>query len=146
MSGLRYLDLTKWTSLLLVRLGDQTRNLFTNYLATVHLQPKHYGILFVLWDQEPLSQVEIGQQVEVDRALMVHLIDHLENLALVERTPNPHDRRAHAIRLTDKGREILAQANKLAERVETEILAPLSVEERQQLNNLLNRLREFHER
>ncbi len=80
----------------------------------------------------------------IDRAPMVQHIDHLEQHGLVKRTPSPRDRRAHEIVLTDKGREVLAQALELAHRVQVEILAPLSEGEQTQLNHLMNRLLASH--
>lgn len=132
--------LARWTSVLLVKAADEIRRSFSDRLNILDIGPKHYGILFLLAYQEPLSQVELGHRMEIDRAPMVQLIDRLEQLGLVKRTPNPRDRRAHAILLTDKGREVLEQATELARTVEAEFFAPLSVEEREQLNVLLNRL------
>jgi DNA-binding MarR family transcriptional regulator len=88
--------------------------------------------------------VELGQQMGIDRAPMVQHIDYLEQRGLVKRTLNPRDRRAHQLMLTDKGREVLAQALALARRVEAEVLAPLSAEEQAQLNHLMNRLLASH--
>lgn len=76
----------------------------------------------------------------IDRAPMVQFIDHLEQLGLLERLPNPSDRRSYAITLTPKGQEFLEQATELARTVETEFLSPLSVKERKQLHSLLTRL------
>lgn len=130
--------------MLLIVAADEVRRLFREYLAPLDIQSKHFVILFLLANQGAMSQVEIGQATGVARAPMVQLIDHLEQRGLAERTPNPSDRRAHAVQITEKGREVLAQANEVASRVEAEIHAHLSAEERQQLNYLLNRLLGSH--
>lgn len=132
------------TSYLLVQAGDKSRDLFSHYLTTLDIDLKNFGIMFALFGQGPLSQVELGQHMGIDRAPMVQHIDRLEQRGLVKRTPNPQDRRAHAIVLTGKGQEVLAQALDLARRVEAEILAPLSSEEQAQLNHLMNRLLASH--
>lgn len=132
------------TGFLLAEAGDHSRNLFSYYLSTLDLKLNHFAILFNLFGQGPLSQVELGQQLDIDRAPMVQHIDYLEQRRLVKRTPNPHDRRAHAIVLTDQGRETLLQALELARQVEVELLAPLSAEEQAQLNHLMNRLLASH--
>jgi DNA-binding MarR family transcriptional regulator len=125
---------------LLNKAADRTRILFNERLAALGIKSKHYGILFLLAQQGPLSQVELAQQIEVDRAMMVQFIDHLEQMQLVERAPNPKDRRSHAITLTPKGQQTLQEALELAKNVEEEILSPLSAEERQQFHGLLMRL------
>lgn len=126
--------------MLLIEAADRLRYLFANSLKPLDIQPKHYGILFLLDEQGPLSQVEIGQQMGIDRAPMVQFIDSLEQLGLLERLPNPSDRRSYAITLTPKGQELLKQATELARTIETEFLSPLSIEERKQLHSLLARL------
>lgn len=130
--------------MLLVAAGDKTRDLFSHSLTPLDIDTKHFAILFRLANQGLLSQVELGKQMGIDRAPMVQHIDYLEQRGLVKRTPNPRDRRAHELILTDKGREVLAQALALARRVEAEVLAPLSAEEQAQLNHLMNRLLASH--
>ena len=132
------------TSVLLVAAGEKSSDLFSHSLTALDMGLNHFGILFALVSLGPLSQVELGQQMGIDRAPMVQHIDYLEQRGLVKRTPNPRDRRAHAIVLTDKGQEVLTQALDLAHRVEAEVLAPLSAQEQAQLNHLMNRLLAAH--
>jgi len=132
------------TSALLVAAGDKARDLFDYSLTSLGLGTKHFAILLRLANQGLLSQVELGQQMGIDRAPMVKYIDHLEQRGLVKRTPNLQDRRAYALVLTDQGREVLSKALTLAHQVEAEVLAPLSAEELEQLNYLMNRLLASH--
>ena len=129
---------------ILVVAGDKAHDLFSITLTPLELDTKQFAILFRLSHQGLLSQVELGKQMGIDRALMVQHIDYLEQRELVKRTPNLQDRRAHALKLTDKGQEILSQAIALARQVEAEILAPLSAEEQEQLNHLMNRVLASH--
>lgn len=133
-------EMANSTSFLLVEAGDKSRDLFSYYLTTLDIDLKYFSVLFTLAAQGSLSQVELGQHLGIDRAPMVQHIDRMEERELVKRTPNPQDRRVHAIVLTDKGREVLGQALDLARRVEVEVLAPLSAQEQAQLNHLMNRL------
>jgi DNA-binding MarR family transcriptional regulator len=136
--------LSGWTGVLLVKAADEIRNAFGDRLAALGIGTKHFGILFTLDRKGAISQVELGQHMRIDRAPMVQHIDFLEGLGLVERTNNPRDRRAHAILLTEKGRKVLADATEIARQIETEFFAPLSIEQRQQLNSLLNQLMASH--
>lgn len=130
--------------MLLVATGDKARDLFGYALTSLDIGTKHFAILFLLANQGLLSQVELGQQMGIDRAPMVKYIDHLEQRGLVERNPNLQDRRAYSLVLTSQGREILLQALALAHQVEAEVLAPLSAEEQAQLNYLMKRLLASH--
>jgi len=132
------------TSVLLVAAGDKARDLFGYALTSLGIGTKHFAILFRLANQGLLSQVELGQQMGIDRAPMVKYIDHLEQRGLVERSPNLQDRRAYALVLTGQGQDVLLQALALAHQVEAEVLAPLSAEEHAQLNYLMKRLLASH--
>ena len=71
---------------------------------------------------------------------MVYIIDDLTRNGLAERQQAPHDRRAYAVRITDKGREVLGAANKIAAGVEGELFQCLDAEEKSTLNRLLARV------
>ena len=71
---------------------------------------------------------------------MVAFVDALEARGLLERRPNPDDRRARALYLTDDGRELLASACTLASELERHLCAQLSEAERTQLLDALQRV------
>jgi DNA-binding MarR family transcriptional regulator len=78
--------------------------------------------------------------LEIDASSMVALLDAFEARGLAQRRPNPRDRRAYAIYLTDEGRATLERALELSLDVESQLLTPLDVEERSQLRRLLLRI------
>jgi DNA-binding MarR family transcriptional regulator len=71
---------------------------------------------------------------------MVGLVDDLEARGLVERRRHHGDRRAYALFLTDTARDLLTQADRAADTVEAEMLAPLSADDRDHLFALLRRV------
>lgn len=71
---------------------------------------------------------------------MVVALDALEGEGLVKRRPDPGDRRARIVELTNAGREILARAEGIVVGVEDAMLADLDDGERRVLRNLLRRL------
>jgi DNA-binding MarR family transcriptional regulator len=73
---------------------------------------------------------------------MVATIDALEAAGLVRRGPHPSDRRAHAVSLTDAGRETLQRARRLAGESQRELMSPLTAEEQATLHQLLLKLAE----
>jgi DNA-binding MarR family transcriptional regulator len=78
----------------------------------------------------------------MDPSTMVATIDELESQGLVERRPHPNDRRAHALYITDQGRETLARSSAVAAEAQDQLLAPLNGEERELLHDLLLRIAE----
>ncbi|MFG2984965.1 MarR family winged helix-turn-helix transcriptional regulator [Streptomyces sp. NPDC048258] len=71
-------------------------------------------------------------------------MDELAERELVERTPDPEDRRRDVITLTPLGRRRLRTPEQLLDAAQEELLSPLSTQERDQLVRLLGRLVEHH--
>ena len=86
------------------------------------------------------TQLALAQAARLDKSTMVVALDALEEEGLVERRPDPKDRRARIVVPTDAGRELLARAEEVVLGVEGEVLAGLDAEELRALRGLLIRL------
>ena len=86
------------------------------------------------------TQLALARSARLDKSTMVVAVDALEEEGLVERRPDPNDRRARIVVPTDAGREVLARAEGVVLRVEDEALSDLSAEDRRILRDLLTRL------
>src|SRR5262249_3931096 len=73
---------------------------------------------------------------------LVTILDELESRELVERGESAADRRSYALRLTAKGKALMAQIGQVAREHEAALCAALSGDERAQLAQLLARLAE----
>ncbi len=133
-------SLSVWTGYLLGRATDQSREYFETLVKPLGIGRRHFGVLAVLGEEKPLSQVEIGERLGIDRNTVVLLLDDMEAKALVTRRRDPADRRAHLVSLTEAGRDVLALSTDAARRTNDEVFAPLSLEERATLHSLLSRL------
>jgi DNA-binding MarR family transcriptional regulator len=71
---------------------------------------------------------------------MVAFVDSLQERGLLDRRPNPTDRRARALYLTDTGRELLGRAFAVAVEQDQGLTSDLSGDERQLLLDLLGRI------
>lgn len=71
---------------------------------------------------------------------MGELVDELEHMEYVERRPDPTDRRAKLIVLTDKGQQCIAAGIATIDGIETRITELLGERGHRQLRNLLNKL------
>lgn len=119
--------------------GQRALMLFNSHLEELGVDVKHYSVLCVL-EEGPCSQTELCEVLRVDRTTMVQLIDALESAKLVRRTVNKEDRRAHVVLISEAGRNVLATAERVAERMEEEFLGALGRAERIQLLALLSKL------
>ena len=109
-------------------------------LGPLGLTGRHLGVMLVISEKGSISQQEIGKCVQMDRTTMVQVIDELEKMHLVERKESPTDRRAHAVYLTAKGKELLPKADQLGRAAEKKFLAHLDAKEQKELARLLKKL------
>ncbi len=99
-----------------------------------------YLVLATAGRGEPKSQLALAQHLGVDRTVMTYLLDGLEQAGLVERRPDPADRRARRVAITDPGNSLLTEVRARLHDVEEEVLAPLDEPDRTTLRTLLQRL------
>jgi Transcriptional regulators len=109
-------------------------------LADVPGGPRGYQVLAASGRGGPGSQLALAHQLGVDRTVMTYLLDDLEGAGLVERRPDPADRRARRVGLTDAGRSRLCDLERLLREAEDRLLDPLDPAERDALRGLLHRL------
>lgn len=76
-------------------------------LAPFNITPVQYAVLKVLSDSDPLSGAEIGKRLVLDSASITGVLDRMESLGLIERRPNPEDRRAQLIAASPAARDML---------------------------------------
>ena len=67
------------------------------------IKPAYLGVLLALWLEDGLKANELGKRAGLEPSTMTGLLDRMERDGLVERRPDPKDRRAHKIHLTDGG-------------------------------------------
>ena len=96
-----------------------------------------YLVLGVCSHQAPPTQAACAYQLGIDRTVFTYLVDDLEREKLVERTPDPNDRRARRIAITAKGARMLDKINDRLAQSEQHTLRGLSAAEQETLRDLL---------
>jgi MarR family transcriptional regulator, lower aerobic nicotinate degradation pathway regulator len=117
-------------SMLVSRLGNEVRMRAADGLAELGLDGRGYVTLAVLADDQPRSQQELARMIGKVPGLVVTVIDELEEGGFVARRRSGEDRRRTIVELTERGRTALAEADRLAARVEDELFAALGAEQR----------------
>jgi len=95
------------------------------------------GILYVLNTGAVLNQLTLGQELGIDKATIVKIIDKLENAKLVKRDVDPSDRRSKLVSLTPKGTQMLEKIRVARSEIETEVFEQFSKEDEAQLRRLI---------
>jgi MarR family transcriptional regulator, lower aerobic nicotinate degradation pathway regulator len=139
----RWQALPSW---LLTQTANHAHRLVADGFSSVHARGYHYRLLATLDEFGPASQAVLGRRSGIHLSDMVAAINELADSALVERTPDPVDRRRNIISLTTAGRRQLRRLEKRLAETQDELLTPLSPEERERLTELLSRLLDHHNR
>lgn len=74
--------------------------------SNIPLTREQWSIMAVLWKNDGCPQQILADATDRDRPGITRLVDNLEKENMVERKPDPNDRRTNLIFLTKKGREI----------------------------------------
>ncbi|WP_350276799.1 MarR family winged helix-turn-helix transcriptional regulator [Kribbella sp. HUAS MG21] len=102
--------------------------------------PRGYQVLATTRAEGPKRQLDLAAQLDVDRTVMTYLLDDLEKEGLVQRRPDPADRRARLIAPTDKGVETLCDLERRLRAREDALLGILDESERESFRAILQRL------
>src|ERR1700760_379783 len=71
------------------------------------------------------TQKQLADLVGLDKTTMVATLDERERDGLARRGPSESDRRAHVVQVTPEGRKKVTAANRIAKRVEADVLDSL---------------------
>jgi MarR family transcriptional regulator, transcriptional regulator for hemolysin len=115
-------------------------NRFEVRAAEIPLNLAQAKALVRLENNEGVSQARLAELADVDPMTMVRILDRMEAEGLLERRPDPADRRARCLFLTAKAKPILNEIWRLIEEIRAEVFAGVSKEERERFMGVLERL------
>lgn len=133
----RLLAMPSW---LISQAAIRAHRLLTDGLAASDAKGYHYRLFAALEEFGPASQAALGRRTGIDRSDVVAALNDLAARGLVERSPNPLDHRTNVIRITEAGTEQLQRLDAVLATVQEELLARLSIVERDLLTKLLARI------
>ena len=109
-------------------------------MGDLGLTQKQFAVLELIAANPKVSQIDIANQLSMDRATMMALVNRLESRNLLERRPSSVDRRRQELLLTSAGIEILKQARNIQEQHELRFTSRFSAEELEHFVNGLKRI------
>ncbi|NQD55659.1 MarR family transcriptional regulator [Pseudomonas sp. CM25] len=104
------------------------------------LTPGRMTALSLIGLQPGIIQSALAEQLKINRASMVKVIDALEALGFVERCATEGDRRSYALRLTLVGNQALQKLHQQIDEYEKAISSTLAKGERKLLMELLEKV------
>jgi DNA-binding MarR family transcriptional regulator len=109
-------------------------------IAPLGVSPMQFSVLVRLQDDGSWTQNSLGRSMLMQPANIAGLVRRLAERGLVTRTPDPGDRRAVRVTITQEGRDLLASVRPVADAANAQTLSVLEPAERRQLMELLRRL------
>jgi len=95
--------------------------------------------LLLALDRSPgENQGFYAERMEVEPITLCRMVDRLEDAGLVERRPDPEDRRARRLYLTDKCQQMVEKLQHEVDALVEDMLFGMSEAERAELQRLLN--------
>lgn len=99
-----------------------------------------YQVLSAVVHKDPPNQQALGVHLAIDRTVLTYLLDALVTAGVVERIPDPADRRARKVIATAAGRQMLSTYEKRVAIAEARLLAGMAEGEARTLGALVTRL------
>jgi DNA-binding MarR family transcriptional regulator len=125
---------------LVMRLARTQRHRFREALAPWDLSPHQARALRVVSERDGVRLSELAEALHIAARSATEVADGLQERGLVERTPDPGDRRAVLLHATDEGRRIRAEVGRARAADNEALLGRLSAEDRATLARLLTAL------
>ena len=100
------MELEQCLNFILTKAQHNVHQLFKAELAPYGVTPGQYGVLRCLWDENGQTARKLAERLALDGSTITGILDRLEQKGLIERLPDPKDRRALQVMLTDAGREL----------------------------------------
>ncbi|NEC47994.1 MarR family transcriptional regulator [Actinospica acidiphila] len=108
--------------------------------AGVPLDRAGAALLRKMADAEPMRPGELAARLGVEASHVTRTVQHLERSGHVVRVPDPEDRRAQRIELTDAGREAVVRIREAGVRGMQAALAHWDPDDLRQLAGLFHRM------
>lgn len=125
---------------LLARANAVSLSRANSALAEHELKVRSYSVLALVAADARPSQRELSEFLRLDPSQVVALVDDLESRGLAQRAPDPSDRRANVVLITDDGRALYERARSSTVEAEKRAFAELSGEDRERLTAFLRTL------
>lgn len=118
------------------------REAFDARLVPLDLNLTQASLIGYIAEFGATTQTHLADRLGIGRASIGSVIDRLEQRDLVERHPDPADRRVWRVEITSTGRELAKQIRDIDEVLRAELRRGIGREERQALSWVLTRLQQ----
>ncbi|MEM7747290.1 MAG: MarR family transcriptional regulator [Pseudomonadota bacterium] len=126
-------------------IGDVSRLLrmrLDQRAKALDLTRAQWRVLAQLRRREGINQRALADILEIENITLTRHIDRLELKGLIERRPDPKDRRAHTLHLKRKTKSVLGKMRTLSEQTREEALEGINAKDAEQLIDTLLKIKD----
>ena len=116
------------------------RRLFDQRVRDLGLTAAQARLLLSLDRNRGENQVFHADRLEIEPITLTRIVDRMEDAGWISRKPDPADRRARILHLTDKSRDTLAHVEAIVAELFEETFTGLDGDQRDVLGFLLDRI------
>ena len=117
------------------------RRTFDQRAKEIGVTRPQWRVLTMLMRHEGVNQSELAEMLELDAMTLCRMVDRLQEAQLIERRPDPGDRRAWQLYLTDKATPLMDKPRPMGEALLQEAMAGIDDRNRELLHDLLEEVR-----
>ena len=118
------------------------RKAFTRRAASVGVTGAQWKVLFKLTLKPGLRQTDLADLLDIEPITLTRIIDRLQEAGLVERTPDPTDRRAWRLHVTAKAQPVVGKLRAIADEMTAEAFAGIDPKDIEVTRKVLAQVRE----
>lgn len=119
-------------------LSREIVNMYRPILEEIDLTYPQYLVLMVLWEKQPQSVSQLGEELSLDSGTLTPLLKRLEQKEIIKRQRAVSDERIVEISLTEKGMELREKAKTIPQKIADKI--NITEEESEVLKNIINKI------
>jgi len=113
---------------------------FERHATELNLTLAQCKVLCYLQRNEGISQVQLAFLTDTDPMTLVRILDRMEGDGLIERRPDPTDRRARRLYLQEPALAVLKEIWRVSDRARAESFSRMAVADRAQLFSLMQQM------
>lgn len=119
-------------------LSKEIVNIYRPILEEFDLTYPQYLVLMILWEKQPQSVSQLGDELHLDSGTLTPLLKRLEQKEIIKRQRAVSDERIVEISLTEKGMELREKAEVIPQKITEKI--NITQEEAETLRNIINKI------
>ena len=112
---------------------------FGRCMRDIDLTRSQWWVMVHLIRFDGCNQTQLAEELDIGKVALGGLLDRLEARGWIERRPDPADRRAKRVFLTESGRPLINEMQERARVLHRRLVAGLERDEQDQLVDLLMR-------